>query len=48
MVTPDMHPNTTSLTGQAAADVLQDMTFSSINECLTRPGYGFDGQHISR
>jgi hypothetical protein len=48
MVTPDMHPNTTGLTGQAAADALHAMTFSSVQECLTRLGYGFDGQSSSR
>ena len=43
MTTPDMAPNITSLTGQEAVDALAAIVVSSAQQCVTLPGYGFNG-----
>lgn len=43
MTTPDMAPNITSLTGQEAVDALAAIVLSSAQQCVTLPGYGFNG-----
>lgn len=51
MITPDMIPNSSSsssLSGQASVDAAAATAVTSVEQCITLPGYGFDGTKAAR